>query len=245
MRDKNESLTIMVPAYNEEVGLESTVRGLVKCFDQALVDYEIIIFNDCSHDRTPDIARALAVEFPQIRCVHNEINRGLGYNISQGIQQSQKDFFIMCPGDNENSPESVLAIYQARGEADLVIPYPTNSSIRGWKRVLISRIYVLLMNFLTGYRLQYYNGTCLIPVAYAKEVPVETYGFSFQAEMLVNLLKRGLTYVEFPFEISPSRKNQSSAFRLKNIISVGKTLLRLLLRSMRSDRLADQKHPTF
>ncbi len=69
-------LAIVVPAANEADRLASTVKQINAVAGQICGDYEIIIINDGSHDRTPEIADGLAADLPRVRVKHFEENRG-------------------------------------------------------------------------------------------------------------------------------------------------------------------------
>lgn len=232
MISEKDSLTVIIPAFNEEKNLRQTVDGLIPHVSKEFPEYEIIIFNDDSSDKTGEIADDLKKKYPQIvRVVHNSENRGLGYNYKSGLKLAQKKYVIMCPGDNENSPESIIEICRFRGKADIVIPYPSNLEVRTLRRRLISKTYVALMNFLAAQKVRYYNGTVLHTTRVVQPMNIESDGFGYQSEILVRLLKSGHSFIEIPFLLGVSGRGKSAAFRWKNIVSVAKTVLTIAIES--------------
>ena len=217
----------MVPAYNEEAGLEATIVGQVKGMKELTEDYEILIINDKSEDRTAEIADRLAREHNRVRVVHNEINRGLGYNYQLGYQLATKEYVILIPGDNEVLPESVNGICREIGSAEIIITYMENAHIRPPVRRLASWGFTCLVNWISGYRLRYYNGTNIQKKANLMRTTPVTASFAFQAEILLQLLKMGLSYREVPFQLNFSSK-RIAAFNPKNVLNVNLTLLRLI-----------------
>jgi hypothetical protein len=68
-------ITIFFPCYNEEQNVEKVTCEALDTARQISDDYEIIIVNDGSKDRTAEIADELAAKFPQVRAIHHEINK--------------------------------------------------------------------------------------------------------------------------------------------------------------------------
>jgi dolichol-phosphate mannosyltransferase len=189
-------------------------------------DYELLLFDDGSTDRTGAIMDELAAADPgHVRVTHNATPRNLGGVYKQGIERARMEYLVMVPGDNENPGAAMQAPFDAIGRADIVLPYPVNSAVRGLARHLISRVYVGLLNVLFGLHIRYYNGTVIHRTANLKRLSIKTSSFAYQAEILIKLLCAGKTFVEVPIEIEPPKVGRRSrAFRWKNIVQVGRTL---------------------
>src|SRR3989338_2405535 len=110
MNVKKESITVLVPAYNEEKGLSGAVTSTDKIVRRMFKDYEIIIFDDCSRDKTGEIADKLAKKFSKVKVVHNRKNMGLGYNYRKAVELAAKKYFTMVTGENEILPDSFKKI---------------------------------------------------------------------------------------------------------------------------------------
>ena len=65
------SLTIFYPCYNEEANVERVTRAAVEVARKIADDFEVLIVNDGSRDRTGEIADRLVAEIPGVRAVHN------------------------------------------------------------------------------------------------------------------------------------------------------------------------------
>ena len=222
------SVSIIVPALNEEGNLRGTeqcVKGALK--KEAIDDYEILIFNDGSTDRTGEVARELAAEDEKIKAIDNPGNMGFGYNYTEGVRLATKDYVMMVPGDNEIPEEAIRRVLAMAGEADMVVPYTSNTEVRPATRRIISRLFVVVINTLFGLGVRYYNGTCLHRAELLKLVPMKSWDFAYMAAILVRLIKSGATYVEVGVEITQREAGASKAFALKNVVSVGRTILTL------------------
>ena len=222
------SISIVIPALNEEGNLESTVSDILKSLDNRFESYELLIFNDGSSDQTGPIADRLAANDPHIKAIHNPQNRGLGYNIRKGFEIASKEYVMWYPGDNGMQQKSLAEMFRHAGEADIIIPIIANPEFRSYSRRVISKAYVVLMNFLFGLKLQYYNGVCIYKSESVKRFKTSTQGFSFLAELLVLLIKSGHSYVEIPTFHRLRAHGKSNAFNWRNLLDVQKTLLRLI-----------------
>jgi glycosyltransferase involved in cell wall biosynthesis len=207
------------------------VREAVAAMGDRFADYELLLFDDGSTDRTGAIMDELAAADPaHVRVTHNPAPRNLGGVYKQGIALARMDYILMVPGDNENPGHALQAPFDAIGRADIVLPYPVNSAVRGLARHTVSRIYVGLLNRLFGLRVRYYNGTVIHRTANLKALPIKTSSFAYQAEILIKLLCAGKSFVETPIRIDPPKEGRRSrAFRWRNMVQVGRTLADLFV----------------
>lgn len=72
------SVSVIMPAFNEEGGLRSAVERTIETFRSLDITYEIVIVNDHSSDRTAEIAETLAAAHHSVSCLHHERNQGIG-----------------------------------------------------------------------------------------------------------------------------------------------------------------------
>jgi len=223
-----KSISIIIPAYNEEKKLALTVElVLAKLNENGISDFDILIFDDASIDKTGEIADKLAKEYSRIKVIHNPKNMNLGFNITRGFQLATKEYVGFVPGDNETDPKTLDNIFKVLGTADIVVPYIANYEVRSFMRRWLSKTYVKIINLAFGFKMRYYNGTCFFRTSMVQKVPVSTYGFAYMTEILVKLLKSGATFVEAPMINRARERGATKAFRLKNIASVFKTFLTL------------------
>jgi glycosyltransferase involved in cell wall biosynthesis len=222
------SVTFVMPALNEETNIAHAVSELIPA-TVGLDDYEILIVNDGSTDRTGEIAEGLARDNPRIRVVHNPHNMGFGGAYKVGVSHARMPYVIMVPGDSNHPPDGVTPILDLIGQADIVVPYVSNPEVRGRKRMIISETYTRLFNLLFWQNLPYYNGLVLHRTALLRTIDIKTNGYAYQSEALVKLLRKGATTVTVAVPLAHSDPN-TRAFKLKNVMRVGNTILRLMFR---------------
>jgi hypothetical protein len=118
------------------------------------------------------------------------------------------------------------------GQADMIIPFhktKTGSALR----IGISRLYTLLVNLFSGYRLHYYNGNPLFRRDHVMRWHPYSFGFGFQADLITRLLDEGGTYVEVPVEaIRRDKRGPASYLNPRNFVSTSHTLYEILRRRL-------------
>jgi len=210
----------MVPALNEEGNLEYTINNIQQGAKNNIEDYEILVFNDGSTDKTGKIANKLAQKNKKILVTHHRINKGLGYCYRDGLRKARFEYYMYIPGDDQFPKEALAKMLKKIGTADIVIPYVTNMHIRPILRQWLSHTFTFLIN-------TFFNLTVIHRTDLLRPVPLTTSGFAYQAEALVRLLKSGASFTEVGYEMVERKTGLTSAFRIKNIKSVAELLLKL------------------
>ncbi len=189
-------------------------------------DWEILIFNDGSTDRTGAIAERLSHENPRIWVFHHETPRNVGTCYAEAIEYATKSYLILTPGDNENDPRGLDRIFKLAGEADLIVPFTQNPEVRPALRQGLSGIFTFILNVASRRKLKYYNGTVLHKVALLRQCKLRTKGFGYQADLVLQLLKKGYSYLEvgIPIQARPGRKSRALTWR--NFLDTGWFLFR-------------------
>jgi glycosyltransferase involved in cell wall biosynthesis len=226
---KQRTLSVIVPAFNEEANITKTLETIHAASRTTGLPVEIIAINDASKDKTLELIRASAKKRKNIRVIDNKVNRGFGYNVLMGIRLAKKEYSMMIPGDNEVSSEAIVDIFRRvkKTDKDLIIPYFYNSRIRPFFRRVISRIYVMIFNFLFGLNLRYYNGTVVYKSSLIKKLPISNATFSYQAEIVVKLVKSGYSYEAPGVKLQERIGGKSTALRLKNFLALVSAVARL------------------
>ena len=219
------SISVIVPAYNEEKNLANTISVINRAFKNLIPDYEILIFNDCSKDRTKEIADEIAKKDNRVKVIHNLVNKGLGWNYIKGIELANKNYIMLIPGDDDIPDKSIKDIIKYIGKADIINPYFTNAfQTRQFHRVLISKSYVKLMNLILGLDLKYYTGIVLHKNSLLKSLKINDQSFSYQVEILAKLLKSGHSFIEIGIEQTGKGSGSSKFFTYKNISGILKSV---------------------
>src|SRR5262249_36865030 len=153
---------------------EAAIDNASRAAQKAAEDYEIIVIDDGSPDKTGEFARLKAQTNPQVRVAANAANEGFGYSFARGVKMASKEFVTVFPGDNDMAASSLKDLIEARGSADLVISYMQKTSKRSLFRRIVSRSFVIFMNILFGLRLKYYNGSFICRTALLRSIPIKS-----------------------------------------------------------------------
>lgn len=225
---KESSLTVFVPALNEEKDIEAAVSSILDALKSTISDFELLIVNDGSTDTTGETAERLAAQIAAIRVIHHPKRLGLGAAYQSAVVAARKSHFVFVPGDNSWPHDSLMELFRRLGSSDVITSYSTNPWARrgGLPRRFVSAGYTVVLNWLYGLNLRYFNGLTIYPIAYLKTNPVTTFGFGFAAEALLHAIFRGMSYAEIGLPIQELEGGISKAINIRNIASVFTTVAR-------------------
>ena len=116
-------LSVVIPTYNEALNVEELVRRLSQALEPALgSDYELIVVDDDSPDRTWELAQRLALDYPRLRVMRRSNERGLASAVIRGWQVARGAFLCVIDADLQHPPDVVVELYKlmARG-ADMAV----------------------------------------------------------------------------------------------------------------------------
>lgn len=215
-----KTITVIVPALNEESNISFTYEEIMGFVDNQFEDYEILIFDDGSTDRTGAIIDEIAANNPHVRAIHNERNMGIGYNYLAGVKMARMNYSILIPGDNEYLGSSIKRMFKYVGHADIVTSYSINMESRPYMRRILSRLYTIMINAFFDLELNYYNGAVIHRNDIIRNVDVSTFSFAYQSLILTELLRSGHTFVEVGVYLRQRHAGQSTALKIKNVVSV-------------------------
>jgi dolichol-phosphate mannosyltransferase len=139
-------LSLVLPTYNECKNIREMISRLTHILDGAFPgDYEIIVVDDDSPDRTWEVARSLTSEYPQLRVMRRQMERGLSTAVIRGWQASRGELLAVIDADLQHPPEVTvgLAREMARG-ADIAVAsrHVEGGGVSDWSilRRILSRV---------------------------------------------------------------------------------------------------------
>lgn len=222
------SLTVAIPALNEESNIENTVRTVLEASQRApQLVVHILVVDDGSTDRTGEIARALSERYPNVRVLSNPTNQGLGASIRRAIEHAQTDKFMVVPGDNDIPPGTVELLLRNSYLADIVMCYFLDDELRGRLRFLVSNLFMLIYTTAFDLYVQYINGPAVYPVRQLRDLELRSTRFSIVAEINVKLLRRGATFSEIA-SFRQMGLHRSRSFSLRSLGESIRVFVRLL-----------------
>lgn len=225
----DKSITIVVPALNEEEELAASVRTAAAAAQRWFDEHEILVFDDGSTDRTGEIADQLARDLPHVSAFHHHRPQSIGGVLRRGLEKAGMRYFMWVDGKGATTAEAFDRIFAACGEADLVVPYAANQHERQWIRRVISRLFVGSLNLVFGLDLKQYTHLVLCETATARRFPIRTSSYAYQAEALIKMIKGGCTYVQVGVDDNFGREAaHSKAFKPRNVLGVATFFFRIV-----------------
>ena len=221
------SLSVIMPALNEEENIEDSIAQTLKAMDKYGIDGEIIIVNDGSKDRTSEIVENNIKRDKRLKLINHDRPGGIGWSFFDGVKNSVNDIVIMIPGDNENIPEVTLTFFGLLDKVDIVIPFIHNMEVRHRGRRIISSIYRFIINLSFGTNLNYTNGTVLYRRCILDDIKLRSFGFFYQTELLIKLIRKGYLFSEVPNFLSSRNNGQSKATSLPSLMKLTGNYLKL------------------
>jgi glycosyltransferase involved in cell wall biosynthesis len=231
-KDAPPLLTLFVACYNEEDNIKDTLDTLVEACSEVKISYEIIVIDDASSDASVEILKKYAEDNPAVPLhVHvNEQNQGLGANFIEGAFLGTGQWYRLICGDNVETKDTFVRIFSQIGAADILIPYHSHLIGRSPFRIALSKVYTGLVNWISGHRVNYYNGMCVTRRQWVMRWHSSSHGFGFQADLVTRLLSRGATYIQIPVVGQERAHGESKALTFKNLCSVLHSLLNIFIR---------------
>jgi glycosyltransferase involved in cell wall biosynthesis len=218
------SITIVIPAYNEERRLPATLSTVLSHLGRGEWEFaEVIVVDDGSTDGTAAVAGEFCRSHPAVRLVRNPGNRGKGYSVRHGVLEAKGDWILFSDADLSAPIEELdklLAAAEERGAAVAIGSRALDRSLievhQSFFRETAGRMFNLLMQLLTGLRFRDTQcGFKLFEARAAREVfrrqRLERFGFD--AEVLFIARRLGYRTVEVPVRWSHSEGTKVSMFR--------------------------------
>ncbi len=198
------SLSIIIPAFNEEKRLPGTLEAIERYLAQSVWEFsEIVVVNDGSRDATADIARAAGA-----RVLENPGNRGKGYSVRHGMLEARGEWSLLTDADLSAPIEDLERLWRAveHEHADGAIgSRAMDRSLIGVRQPLfreaMGRLFNLAMRIVTG--LPFRDTQCgfkLFQSAAAAEIfkRQRVDGFGFDVEVLYIAQHLGYRTLEVP-----------------------------------------------
>ncbi|TAK26191.1 MAG: glycosyltransferase family 2 protein [Chloroflexota bacterium] len=206
-------IAVALPAYNEELSLPRTVPRVVTELRKVADDFEVVVVDDGSSDRTSDVVRELSAQYPEVRLVQHPVNLGYGAAVWTGITSGQKEFVFFTDADGQFDIGELARFMPFTSEYDLIIGYraprrdPPMRLVNalGWK---------LFVTLLFGYVAR--DIDCAFKLFrrdVLDRVYVESRGAAFSAEFLVKAHDKGLRVKELPVSHLPREAGSATGNR--------------------------------
>ena len=121
MNATGPELSIVIPAFNEELRLPATLERIAAYLQGSRREAEVLVVDDGSKDRTADVAESFRAKIPSLRVVPNTVNRGKGYSVRHGVQEARGRIVLFTDADLSAPIEEADKLVDALQHFDVAI----------------------------------------------------------------------------------------------------------------------------
>jgi glycosyltransferase involved in cell wall biosynthesis len=195
------SISVVMPAFNEERILEQSVVATVGAFEELGLDTEVLIVDDYSSDATGEIANALEARFSTVRTFFHSENQGIGGAFRTGVENAQREYILLIPVDNPLDVIEIEAFVERMKICDVVVgvrakrvgysPFALFASFV-YNRILVPLLFNIGfsdVNWIQAYRRSLFE---------EKVLKITFTGIFFLVEVLIRAKRAHLVIVEVP-----------------------------------------------
>lgn len=222
LNSKQIYLSIVIPAYDEEANLGSTLQDIAAYLKDKNYNYEVIVVDDGSKDKTAEVASSLAKIFENFTLLRNPANRGKGYAVKKGVFAAQGDLILFMDADNSTRIDQIEKLISAiKSGYDIAIasrrlPGAIIESSQPLYRIILGNMYILLSKLILGTTVQDYN--CGFKL-YKKDIAKFLFSqlsrddWSFDSELIFLISKFKLKIKEVPVRWQDKRTSKVKPLR--------------------------------
>lgn len=217
--ENSRCLSVVIPAYNEETSIATVVQKITAI----PFVLEVIIVDDCSTDRTGEIAERLAGNNGQVKLIRHERNLGKTAALRTGIAATRGDIVIVQDADLEYDPSEIAGVIRPilDGHADVV--FGSRFLVRRATRVLYfyhylaNKFLTFLSNMLTNLNMtDIETGYKAFRGDIIRSMVIVSSGFGFEVESTAKVAKLGCPIYEVPISYYGRTYDEGKKIGLKD-----------------------------
>jgi glycosyltransferase involved in cell wall biosynthesis len=223
----NVSISVFFPCYNEQDNITRVVEQALTVLEKLNADFEVIIVNDGSSDRTGQIVDEIAGQKDRVKVVHHGTNLGYGAALQSGFKAATKELVFYTDGDGQFDINEMPPLLRLMEHYDIVSCYRLNRQdnlirkINGW-------CWTKLVCLLFGMKIR--DIDCAFKL-YKREIfdniKVVSTGALIDAEILARAVRKGYRVTQQGIHHYPRTAGAQTGANLRVILRAFKELLRL------------------
>ena len=224
------SVSLVVPMFNEEENIAHALACAVSALDRHSGDWEIIVVDDASTDRSAEIVARQSAADPRIRVTRHEVNRKLGASLKTGFAAARKDLVLYMDADLPFDPDALGRAIQALQvtRADLIAGYRLDRTTEGFRRTIYSYLYNSLIGLLFGWPHRDINFSFkLMRREVLEAVELKSEGSLIDAELIVKAKNLGFVIQQLGLDYFPRTRGRSTLSSPAVILKILRELVAL------------------
>ncbi len=190
------SVSVILPAHNEEIAIAGTLHTVVDTLSDWVQNFEVIVVNDGSKDRTRAIVEEIATIDPHVRIINHPVNQGYGAALVSGFEAISKELVFFMDSDGQFDIRDLERFFAFIDEYDAVLGYRIDRQDT-WMRKLNAWGWKMLVRCVFGLHVR--DVDCafkLYRAQFFREHRLETRGAMINTEILYKFTRAGYTYTQ-------------------------------------------------
>jgi glycosyltransferase involved in cell wall biosynthesis len=224
------SISVVFPLFNEEDYVVRAYEAAVDAFAPITPDYEIILVNDASTDRTPEIIESLRAKDAKVKVVHNPRNLRLGGTLRAGYAVATKDLVLYTDADlpfDLHEVRRAVRLLEVQ-KADVVSAYRFDRTSEGLLRTVYSFFYNSLIRALFGLAIKDVNFSFkLFRRALLDKFTLKSDGSFIDVEFLCRARKAGANIIQIGVDYFPRSRGVSTLSSPAVIVKILREMMAL------------------
>ena len=229
------AISVFLPSHNEEGNVERVVRSYLAELPRVADDFEIIVVDDGSRDRTGEIAERLATEDSHVKVVRHRVNQGYGGAVISGIRAATRQYVLLCDGDGQFDPSDLERLTPFVPEYDVVAGRRVRRADHLIRRIN-GKAWTILVRVLLGITISDIDcGFKLFKREKLEGMDLRAHGAMISTELMARLAGRNAKVIEVDVKHLPRLTGEQSGANLKVVARAFKELI-ALYRELRDER---------
>jgi putative flippase GtrA len=214
----SQSLSVILPAYNEEAAIAGMLHTVIATLTPWVQHFEVIVVNDGSKDNTRTIVEDIVVTDPRVRIINHHVNQGYGAALVSGFEAVTKDLVFFMDSDGQFDISDLEPFFPLIEIYNAVLGYRIERRDT-WVRKLNAWGWKLLVRAIFGLRVR--DVDCafkLYRADFFRKHRLETRGAMINTEILHKLKRFGYTYTQLGVRHLPRRSGRATGAKLSVIM---------------------------
>jgi len=227
-------VSLCFPAYNEEASVGEVLTQAHELLAPSGLDYEILVCNDGSSDRTGEIADSLVDRVARLRVLHHEGNLGIRATFEHLYSEASKEFVFLNSTDQQWETRILFDLLPLAGEWDVVIASRRDKHY-GVVRDFVSWAFNAIPSILFGVRTVDAGAVKLMRREIIERFPVVSRSPFSEAERLIRASRAGYRITSYPVSVAAREAGEAKGVSLNSVTEAVKDVARVW-RSLRKKR---------
>ncbi len=230
--------------YNEEALVGDFLERALAVLEETVEDYELILVDDGSTDRTNEIARAIAKRNPRLRIITNERNMNIGFSFKRAVASAQKEFLFWQTVDWAYDLTHLRIFLELLKHYDVVVGirpvpirlltfipvirsiYRVRARSDNFRKAVVSLGNFYVLRILYGMDFQDFQNIHFYPTAVAQSFTLQGESSFMAPELLARAMGHGCRFIEVPIAFIPRRGGEAKGTKLRSIVRSVKDIWR-------------------